>query len=159
MTTRQKGRAAGQGSSPASRANLKPAEKGEARHTKLHSAAAKDKIGASLRRAARVRREADEHANLPEVRKRLFQSAEDRVYRDAMQTLRENEPLAAERIVAIIREGSDRDALSAAAELLDRTRGKPVQGVLTASVGPGVMLPEQARELLLARLKPRRSLI
>ena len=80
-----------------------------------HTAYAKQKIAEGVRRARRAEREANEEARNGLTAKKIRSKAEaaafDQVFRDALEILREGEPEAAQRIVAIIRAGKDADAL------------------------------------------------
>ena len=66
-------------------------------------------------RGRRAEREANEEARNGLTAKKIRSKAEaaafDQVFRDALEILREGEPEAAQRIVAIIRAGKDADAL------------------------------------------------
>ena len=116
-----------------------------------HTAYAKQKIAEGVRRARRAEREANEEARNGLTAKKIRAKAEaaafDQVFRDALEILREGEPEAAQRIVAIIRAGKDADALSAARELLDRTRGRPVQVQHSVSLA-GQLSREEIAQLL-----------
>ena len=113
---------------PASLANLRPAKRGEARFGgRNHTLAAKEKISKARRFKTEARKAAAEHARDDKVRRRLFQDAEDKVYRDALEYLLAHQIEPAEALREIVGDRKHPDRMRAVGEWLDRTHGKPTQ--------------------------------
>ena len=113
----------------------------------VQSERARRKISESMRRYHGVKRAAAEHANGEQVRRRLFQAAEDKVYRDALEYLLAHQLEPAEALREIVGDPEHPDRMRAVGEWLDRTHGKPVQVQRTVAL-TGQLSREEIAQLL-----------
>ncbi len=128
------------------------------RHTGKHTLMAKAKIKAAALAREAAKRVAREHVKSEAVQQKLRRRAEgealSRIYTDALERLRNAEPEAAEAIVRGLRASKPSDQLAAARELLNRTRGLPVQELRSFSVS--AELDDQTAAVLLEKMIRRR---
>ena len=112
----------------------------------VQSERTRQKISESMRRP---RREAcgggARHGE--QVRRRLFQDAEDKVYRDALEYLLAHQLEPAEALREIVGDRKHPDRMRAVGEWLDRTHGKPVQVQRTVAL-TGQLSREEIAQLL-----------
>jgi hypothetical protein len=113
----------------------------------VNSAATREKMSKSHSRRAAMKRAAAEHARDEKVRKRLFEDAEDKVYRDALEYLLAHQLEPAEALREIVGDPRHPDRMRAEGEWLDRTHGNPVQVQRTVGL-TGQLSREEIAQLL-----------
>ena len=154
MKVKRSGMGGGGAGNRASIANLRPVRKGEPSpfRGRRQTEAAKRKVSISRRAHTEAKRQAAAHVRREEVQRRLINEAERCVVLDAIERLRrEGEPIAVETLKRVMQEGKDPDALAAARECFDRTRGRPMQPVTTvATVVTAPMTPQQVHDIMRA---------